>query len=192
VKWHLGAVASFTSKCCDDVYRYTHAVDADPVVRAGAVLGVIGGTLRAAGSFAPTLIASDDARTWLYLTIDVCLTAGLLSICLPRRHRMSAAGLIGSFLAIVGLIAARTSSALTHVDLYPITAAVVTIGVMVLAFSEWRARRMAGWIPVSFALCLVVGGIGTFVASAGTLFIMSGILFGGAFAAMAAVNLTSV
>jgi len=48
---------------------------ADKVVRAGAVLGVIGGVVRAAGSFAPMLIASDDARTRLYVAIDVCLAA---------------------------------------------------------------------------------------------------------------------
>jgi hypothetical protein len=69
--------------------------------------------------------------------------------------------------------------------LYPATAAAVVIGVVVLAFSEWRMRRMAAWIPLSFALSLVVGSIGTFVAGAGPLVILSGILFGSAFAAMA-------
>jgi hypothetical protein len=44
---------------------------------------------------------------------------------------------------------------------------------------------MAAWIPLSFALSLVVGGIGTFVGGAGPLVILSGILFGSAFAAMA-------
>ncbi len=163
---------------------------ADRVVRVGAVLGVIGGGLRAAGSFAPTLIASNDVRTWLYLTIDVCLMAGLLSIYLARRHHMSAAGHIGFFLALVGLIAVRTGPAVTHVDLYPMTAAAIAMGVVALALSEWRARRMAAWIPLTFALSLVLGSIGTFVAGAGTLFVVSGILFGCAFAAMA-VNANS-
>ena len=167
------------------MHRYNPDVAADKVVRAGAVLGVIGGGIRAAGSFAPTLIASEHARTWLYVAIDVCLTAGLLSIYLARRHRMSAAGLIGFLLALVGLIAGRFSPAVTNVNLYPVTAAAVAIGVLALALSEWRARRMAAWIPITFALSLVVGGIGTFVAGAGTLFVASGILFGCAFAAMA-------
>lgn len=155
------------------------------VVRAGAVLGIIGGGLRAAGSFAPTLLASDDARTWLYVAIDVCLMAGLLSIYLPRRHRMGTAGPIGFFLAVVGLIATRTAPAITHVNLYPLTAAAVAVGVVALAFSEWQARRIAIWIPLVFSLSLVVGSMGTLVSGAGPLFILSGILFGGAFAAMA-------
>jgi hypothetical protein len=149
------------------------------------VFGVIGGGLRAAGSFAPALVTSEGARTWLYVTIDVCLTAGLLSIYLPR-HRMNAAGSIGFFLALAGLIAVRVSPAVTQIDLYSIAASAVAIGVLSLSFSEWRARRMTAWIPAIFALSLVVGGIGMFVAGATALFIASGILFGCAFAAMSA------
>jgi hypothetical protein len=98
---------------------------------------------------------------------------------------MRAGGAIGFFLALGGLIATRASPALTRVDLYPETAAAVAIGVMTLAFSEWRSERLTWWIPPAFALSLAVGGIGTFVAGAGTLFIVSGVLFGVAFAAMA-------
>ena len=44
---------------------------------------------------------------------------------------------------------------------------------------------MPVWIPLTFVLSLVMGTGGTLVAGAGTLFIVSGILFGSAFAAMA-------
>ena len=155
------------------------------VIRAGALLGVSGGVLRAIGSFAPALIASDSARSGLYLVIDVCLTAGLLSIYIRLRSRIRALGSVGFSLALFGLIATRTSAALTHVDLYPIFAAMVAFGILVLALSSWRAARLDAWIPLAFALSLVLGSVGTFVAGAGSLFIASGILFGGAFAAMA-------
>jgi len=98
---------------------------------------------------------------------------------------MRAGGAIGFFLALGGLIATRASPALTQVDLYPATAAAVAIGVMTLAFSEWRSDRLVWWIPPTFALSLAVGSVGTFVAGTGTLFIVSGVLFGVAFAAMA-------
>jgi len=74
---------------------------------------------------------------------------------------------------------------MTALDLYPLTAGSVVIGVLLLAFSEWRVKRMAAWIPLTFTLSLVVWSIGTFVVRADTLFILSGILFGSAFAAMA-------
>lgn len=154
-------------------------------IRTGAVIGTVGGALRAAGSFAPRLIASDDARTWLYVAIDICLALGLSSLYLQRRQSIRPTGTIGSFLALGGLIVGRIAPVLTDLDLYPVTAAAVVIGVAMLAFSEWQMRRMAAWIPSAFALSLVVGSIGTFAAGASALFILSGILFGSAFAAMA-------
>jgi hypothetical protein len=121
----------------------------------------------------------------LYVGIDICLALGVLSLYLSRRQGMRAAGTLGSFLALGGLIVGRIASVMTDLDPYPVTAAAVAIGVLMLAFSEWQMRRMAAWIPLTFALSLVVGSIGTFVAGASALFILSGILFGSAFAAMA-------
>jgi len=120
---------------------------ASRVVRTGAVIGVIGGGLRAAGSFASRLIVSDAMRTWLYVATDIGLTVGLLSIYIARRHGMRAAGTIGSFLALGGLIAGRISPAVTDLDLYPVTAGAVVIGILVLAFSEWRMGRNDGMDP---------------------------------------------
>lgn len=154
-------------------------------IRAGAVIGTVGGSLRSAGSFAPRLIASDGARTWLYVAIDICLAIGVLSLYVPRRHRMRPVGTIGSVLALGGLIVGRIGPVVTDVDLYPMTATAVVVGILMLACSEWQMRRMAAWIPVAFALSLVIGSVGTFVAGAGALFTLSGILFGIAFAAMA-------
>jgi len=152
--------------------------------RIGAVVGTVGGAARAAGSFAPRLIVSDDARTWLYGGIDMCLALGLVSLYVARRQGMRGGGNLGFFLALGGLIAGRIGPAMTDLDLYPVTAATVAIGVLMLALSEWRMRRLAASIPLTFALSLVVGSIGTFVAGTSALFILSGILFGCAFAAM--------
>jgi hypothetical protein len=90
-------------------------------IRTGAVIGTVGGALRAAGSFAPTLIASDDARTWLYVGIDICLALGLSSLYLARRQGMRVAGTLGSLLALGGLIAGRIGPVMTDLDLYPVT-----------------------------------------------------------------------
>lgn len=160
-------------------------MSARSLIRAGAVLGVIGGGLRVVASFAPRLIASAAARTWLYVAIDTCLIAGLLSIYVPGRRRIRAVGRVGAWLALVGVLAIRIGPVLTRIDLYPVAAAAVAVGVVALAFSEWRANRMAAWIPLTFVLSLVFGSIGTLIAGAGTLFIISGMLFGSAFSAMA-------
>jgi len=57
-------------------------------VRVIALFGVIGGILRAVGSFAPTAITSEVARLWLYIAIDACLAAGLTGMYLARGQRM--------------------------------------------------------------------------------------------------------
>jgi len=154
-------------------------------IRTGAVIGTVGGALRAAASFAPGLIASGAVRTWLYVGIDICLALGLLSLYLAGHRGMGAAGTVGSVLALAGLIVGRIGPLISDLDLYPVTAATVAIGVVILGFSEWQMRRMRAWIPLTFALSLIVGSIGTFVAGASALLILSGILFGTAFAAMA-------
>jgi hypothetical protein len=154
------------------------------VIRVGGLLGVSGGALRAVGSFAPMLIASDPIRAGLYFLIDVCLVAGLLSFYIPLHGRISLVGSVGFYVAVSGLIATRTSAALGRVDLYALFAAMVAFGILVLAVSTWRAARLAVWVPATFALSLVIGSVGTFVAGAGALFVASGILFGIAFAAM--------
>jgi hypothetical protein len=159
-------------------------LDRRDVIRLGALLGISGGVLRAIGSFAPLLIVSGSTLAGLYVLIDVCLAAGLSSTYILLRGRIAAAGAVGFYVALFGLIAMRITAALAHFDLYPIFAAMIALGILVLAFSAWRAARLAAWVPATFALSLVSGSVGTFVAGASSLFVASGIFFGVAFAAL--------
>ena len=154
------------------------------VIRTGALIGVIGGGLRAAASFAPVLIVSDELQTWLYVAVDLGLAVGLLSVYVARHRGLRTAGTIGCFLALGGLIAGRISSSVSDLNLYPVTAGAIVIGILVLAFNEWRAKRMVAWIPLTFAVSLMVGGIG-FGSETSAPVKISGVLFGAAFAAMA-------
>jgi hypothetical protein len=49
------------------------------VLRAGAIMAVMGGVLRAAASFAPAALTSAVARESLFLAVDVCLAMSLVS-----------------------------------------------------------------------------------------------------------------
>jgi hypothetical protein len=154
-------------------------------VRVIALFGVIGGILRAVGSFAPTAITSEVARLWLYIAIDACLAAGLTSMYLARRQRMSTAGRCAVVLALLGLGVLRIGSAVNHDDLYPIAAGAISVGVIVLATSEWAARRLPAWIPTAFVTSFACGALGLFLPRLDALFIASGMLFGVTFSAMA-------
>jgi hypothetical protein len=92
------------------------------------------------------------------------LAVGLLSIYVARRHGMRAAGTIGSFLAHRGLIAGRGQPCCDRSR--------------PLSRDGWCRRHwclgayvqrvadgsMVAWIPLTFALSLVVGSIETFVS----------------------------
>jgi hypothetical protein len=124
-------------------------------------------------------------RTALYLAIDIGLAVGLLSIYVARRHGMRAAGTIGSFLAHRGLIAGRGQPCCDRSR--------------PLSRDGWCRRhwclgacvqRMAdgedgGMDPADVRA--VPGGRQhrNIRAVSGALFILSGMLFGSAFCAMA-------
>ena len=137
-----GSAASFLRKGHSDVpwatFGYMVASQRSPTmsasrgIRTGAAIGTVGGALRAAGSFAPSLIASDTARTWLYVGIDMCLALGLASLFLARRQGMRAAAILGCSLTLGGLIVGRLGPFMTNLDLYPVTAAAVAIGAEVI------------------------------------------------------------
>jgi len=63
----MKAITSRSKSATQETLPLAHdrTVLASRVVRTGAVIGAVGGWLRAAGSFAPMLIGSADTRTWL-------------------------------------------------------------------------------------------------------------------------------
>lgn len=90
------------------------------VLRAGALIAVIGGVLRAAASFAPAAVTSAVARESLFLAVDVCLAVSLVSFYSIRE--LQPAGIVGLTLALMGLTAVRLDRALSVGSLYPVAA----------------------------------------------------------------------
>jgi hypothetical protein len=48
--------------------------------------------------------------------------------------------------------------------------------------SAWRVKTLALWVPVAFVVSTLVGLVGTVGDNAEWLFVLSGVLFGAAFA----------
>jgi hypothetical protein len=152
------------------------------ILRAGAVTAVIGGALRAAASLAPAVLTSAVARESLFAAVDVCLAMSIVSFCWIRELRPAA--VVGLTLALVGITAVRLDRALLFGNLYPVAALVTAIGVMALTSSLWAGRMISGWVPLAFALSMLLGIVGTTVTGANTLFVWSGVVFGVAFAGL--------
>ena len=142
----------------------------------------MGGVLRAAASFAPAAVTSAIARESLFVAVDVCLAMSLVSFSSIRELRP--AGVVGLTLALVGITAVRLDRALSFGNLYPVAALATAIGVMALSSSLWAGRMISGWVPLAFALSMLLGIVATIVTGANTLFVWSGVVFGVAYAGL--------
>ena len=153
------------------------------LVRAGAVAAIIGGVLRAAASFAPS-VGSDVELQLLYFVVDVFLLLGVLGFYELRHEDIGRTGALGFVLALVGLAVVRSSRAIAGVDLYAVGALTFVSGLMALCVSAWRVKTLAVWVPVAFLASTLAGLVGTVVDGAGWLFVPSGVTFGAAFAGL--------
>jgi hypothetical protein len=153
------------------------------LIRAGGIIAMVGGILRAAASFAPGA-GSDIDRQMLYLAIDVFLLLGLLGFYELRYQDVGRAGAFGFVLALFGLMVVRSSRAIPGLDLYPVGAIAFTGGLIVLCGSAWRVKTLAIWVPAAFVVSTLVGLVGTVAANSEWLVVVSGVLFGAAFAGL--------
>jgi len=153
-------------------------------IRAGALMAVAGGALRAGASFAPTLIQSDLARESLYVVVDACLAAGLLAVHSLRPQRAGRWGTAGLTLALAGIATVRANRLISTTDLYPAGALAIVVGTIALSVSAWLDRQIHGWVPAAFVLSTFLGLVGTLSQGAGVWFVGSGVMFGIAFAGL--------
>jgi hypothetical protein len=153
------------------------------LIRAGGMAAIVGGILRAAASFAPS-VGFDIARQLLYLAVDVFLLLGLLGFYELRHQDLGPTGALGFLLALIGLVVVRSSRVIPGLDLYPVGALAFVGGLIALCGSAWSVKALAVWVPMAFVLSTLVGLAGTLVDNAGWLFVLSGVLFGAAFAGL--------
>ena len=153
------------------------------LVRAGGTAAIIGGILRAAAAFAPRF-GSDIAQQLLYLVVDVFLLLGLLGLYALLHQHVGRTGALEFVLALVGLVVVRSSRVIPGLDLYPLGALIFAGGLIALAGSAWSVKMLTAWVPAALVASTLLGFVGTVAANAGALFVLSGVLFGAAFAAL--------
>jgi hypothetical protein len=143
---------------------------------------MVGGTLRTAASFAPT-VGFEIERQVLYLIVDMFLVLGLLGFYELRYQDVGRTGAFGFLLVLFGLVVVRSSRALPGFDLYPEGAIAVVGGLILLCGSAWRLKTLAFWVPAAFTASTLVGLAGNITGNS-ELFVASGVLFGVAFAGL--------
>ncbi len=150
------------------------------LIRLSGLAAVLAGILRAANSFLPT-DASGGAISILYLLTDLFILFGIFGMYGFQHQESGLWGFFGFLLATIGIVIIRTGT-LDGVSLYSIGALTFSIGLSLFAVGSWRARKLPKWVSSFWLFSVIVGIFGYFVAGFSPLFILSGVIFGIAFA----------
>ena len=109
------------------------------LIRAGGMAAMVGGVLRAAASFAPS-VGSDSERQLLYLVVDMFLLLGLLGFYELCHQDVGRTGASGFLLALFGLVVVRSSRVIPGLDLYPVGALAFVGGLIALCGAAGRVK----------------------------------------------------
>ena len=151
----------------------------DTLVRIGGVAAILGGLLRAAGSF-PSWADSEAERQSLYFVVDLLLLLGVFAAYAQNHEASGRLGAGGFLTTVAGILLVRSSRAVPGLDLYPEGALSVIIGWVLLSLTWWKRANGSGFVPLMFVLSAVTGLVGQIVARADGLFVVSGVIFGAA------------
>jgi SAM-dependent methyltransferase len=152
------------------------------LIRLGGLAAIIAGVLRGVASFVPQSVAIDQLEL-LYLFTDLFILFGIMGLYGFQHEEAGILGVLGFLLAIAGSgMIIGPDGELFGVNLYPVGALILAVGLDLLVIGSWLAHKLPRWTLVSLGLSTVLGFVGYFVPSLGFLFVVSGVLFAIGFA----------
>ena len=155
------------------------------LIQVGALAAIAAGALRMVGALLPIDQASAGLAV-LYLVTDVGIALGLIAWYFAQHASVGVWGSVGFLLGIVGVEIIRSNGAIPGAGLYPPGALLLVVGINVVAYRAWRARRVPVWV-LGLLICSAVAGPIGLVPGLGAFFVLSGLAFGIGFAGVGAV-----
>jgi|SRR5882724_7116153 len=150
------------------------------LIRFCGLAAIVAGVLRGIASVIPGTTPRIMA---LYFFTDVFLLFGSIGIYGFQHEEIGLTGTLGFLLQVVGsLILITRDVAVLGSGAYLVGALMFTAGLDLLAAGSWKVKRFPRWILILWVLSTIVGPIGYFTAGLSVLFMVSGMLFGIAFA----------
>ncbi|MBV9044730.1 MAG: hypothetical protein JO294_06375 [Alphaproteobacteria bacterium] len=146
--------------------------------RAGGVSAIVGGVMRAAGSFAPAIL-SPSVQAVLYFATDIFLLLGVAGFWLKQRASLGFVGALGLGVFVAGILVIRVTNGAE----YQLGAAVALLGVTLYAASTLIARSAAPFAPVAWLAALVFGVAGMLGFAPAAMMLAAGVAFGIGFVA---------
>ena len=153
------------------------------VVRASAVLAVVGGGLRVANSFT-TDVLPGGVLALLYLVTDVFLLAGIAGMWWRRRRSLGIAATTGIVVFVGGTLAIRAATlGVLGTAGYQIGATGALLGLAAYSIETLLRRGAAPSAPVLWLVSLVCAMVGVVGVAPPILTIAAGVAFGAGFVA---------
>ena len=150
------------------------------LIRWCGLAAIVAGVLRGIASVIPRTTPRIMA---LYFFIDVFLLLGSIGTYSFQRAEIRLTGTLGFLLQLVGaLILITRDVALLGSAAYPVGALMFAAGLDLLAAGSWKGKKLPRWILILWVLSTTLAPIGYFTGGQSVLFLVSGMLFGIAFA----------
>jgi hypothetical protein len=148
------------------------------LLRLGSIAAIVAGVLRIGSSFLGYSDAT-PARELLYLTIDLCILFGLLTIYFYQYVELGKSGVVGFVVGVSGAaIIVGPDGAIGGVAMYPLGSALLLFGLSVIAIAGWRIALVPRYALVSWLLSLVFGSSTTVPGTPSAMFTLAGLAFG--------------
>jgi hypothetical protein len=152
------------------------------LIRLGGLAAVFAGILRAINSFIPSNAPSEWLEV-IYFMTDLFILFGMIGLYGFQHRESKLWGLSGFLLVIVGVgIIIGPDGVMFGAEMYPVGSLILAIGLILFSVGSWIAHKLPRWVPVFWTGSTVLGILGYFTPGLTPLFVISGLMFGLAFA----------
>src|SRR5262245_43948669 len=126
--------------------------------RLAGCAAMLAGTLRVCATFLPQTTTSSVGLEWLYLLIDVAIAFALVGIYAYQRVRSGVLGFVGFVLALAGTESiGGPDGYIGDVDVYRAGAALIGIGMLVLAAGSLKAKQLPRYVALLWIASTLIG-----------------------------------
>jgi hypothetical protein len=148
------------------------------LIRLGGLAAIIAGLLRGVASVLPDSIPTVELELF-YVFTDVFILFGLMGLYCFQHEEVGVWGFIGFLTATLGIGSLiGPDGEIARVSMYAAGASFFAIGLTILSFGVYKAKKLPGWIPLLWITSTIAGFIGYFAKDYSLLFVISGIMLG--------------
>jgi len=161
------------------------------LLRAAGAAATIGGALRIADTFLPSIGVNDAMLQQAYFVTDLFLILGAIGLFVDGRKVLRWAGAVGFVVFLIGILLVRSPQVTFYgAGGYQFRAAIALFGICIIG-ATMLVRRVALTAPLMWFGALLAGALGAVAVAPSVMLGIAGVLFGGGFVAIGTKRLVT-